>query len=422
VLSKERNEMLTRVGPGTPLGELLRRYWYPVAFTSDLSPIPTKKVRLLGEDLVLYRDGRGTYGLLEEACPHRRASLVYGVCEETGLRCGYHGWLFDEQGRCIEQPGEPAESTFKDRITVAAYPVQELGGLLWGYLGPEPAPQLPRYDVFAWRGVLRDAGHCLLPINFMQIMENAVDPHHVEWLHGRYFSFIKGLAGEDGPKTFSRRHLKIGFDVFEHGIIKRRVLEGETEDDDDWKIGHPLVFPYMMRVGGGGHHQMQIRVPIDDEHTWFILYSCHKPGDLTVEDDRPVSYEIPWIDQRGQHIVDYIEGQDIMAWVTQGRIADRTREHLGKSDLGVILLRKVFLENIARIEQGEDPLAVVRDPHELIDLPIERNKFGAGDEFALEFLAMGSSRYSPQKERIRSLYLEAQAQARQRAEVGARGA
>jgi 5,5'-dehydrodivanillate O-demethylase oxygenase subunit len=416
VLSAKRNQLLTRVGPGTPLGTLLRRYWFPVAFTSDLEAFPTRSVRLLGEDLVVFRDGRGRLGLLEEQCPHRRASLAYGVCEMDGLRCGYHGWLWDRDGRCLEQPGEPADSTFKHRVRATAYRAEEMGGLIWGYLGPEPAPLLPRYDVFVWNNVLRDAGHCLLPVNFMQIMENAVDPHHVEWLHGRFFSFVQELQGKGAARTFGRRHLKIGFDVFEHGIIKRRLLEGETEEDDDWKVGHPLVFPAMMRVGGGGHDQMQIRVPIDDTHTWFILYSCHHPGSLeTPGAGQPVAYEIPWRDEQGRHIVDYIEGQDIMAWVTQGPIAQRHREHLGQSDLGVILVRNLFLEQIARVEQGLDPLAVIREPrqNELIDLPCEKNKFGAGREFATEFLEMGSSRYSPQKEVIRELYERANTPAEQ---------
>lgn len=411
MLSKERNERLTRVGKGTPLGELLRRYWYPIAFAHELDDWPVKKVRLLGEDLVLYRDGSGNLGLLHELCPHRRASLVYGPVEEVGIRCGYHGWLFDHTGRCLEQPAEPKEATFKERVTTTAYRVEELGGMLWAYLGPEPAPLLPRYDVFVMDG-LRDVGHCVLPVNFMQIMENAVDPTHVEWLHGRYFRFLQERTGAKAGRTFQGRHVKIAFDVFEHGIIKRRLLEGQTEEDDDWKVGHPLVFPYMMRVGGGGAHQMQIRVPIDDETTWFVLYTCHDPGgvELPPHGDRLVTYEIPWLDERGNHIVDYIEGQDIMAWVTQGRIADRTKEHLGKGDAGIAVLRRLVFENIAKVERGEDPLGVIRDPTKnvRIDLPCERNKFGAGDDFIVEWIEGGFARYSPQKDDILALYRRAQ--------------
>src|SRR5690349_12845818 len=135
------------------MGELLRRYWWPVATHDMATRVPVKR-RLLGEDLVLYRDGSGTVGLLAEQCPHRRAALWLGCTEDVGLRCGYHGWRFDADGRCLEQPGEPADSTFKDRVRATAYPVRELGGLVFAYLGPrtpeQPVPALPRYDLFVW--------------------------------------------------------------------------------------------------------------------------------------------------------------------------------------------------------------------------------------------------------------------------------
>jgi len=411
VLTQERNEILTHVGRGTKLGELLRRYWYPVAFTADLEDFPVRKARLVGEDLVVFRLDDGTYGMLDEQCPHRRASLAYGVAEPEGIRCGYHGWLFAPDGQCLEQPAESEESTFSDRIQTGAYPVQELGGLVWGYLGPSPVPELPRFDIFTWTDVWRDAGWAMLPINFMQIMENAVDPTHVEWLHGRYANFIRTRKGLASALTFSRRHVKIAFDEFDHGITKRRLLEGQSEDADDWKIGHPLVFPYMMKVGGGAHRQMQIRVPIDDTTTWFILYSTHKPEGVTLPPQESFpNYEVPWRDERGQHIVDYVEGQDIMAWVTQGGTPDRTQEHLGKSDTGVILLRKVVFENIEKVQRGEDPLGVMRDANAArnIDLPIERDKFGGGAAFEWEFLTAASTRYSPQIDRLRQLYAKAE--------------
>lgn len=411
MLTEERNRIMTQVGPGTPYGELLRRYWYPLAFASDLAEFPIRKARLLGQDLVVFRLDDGSYGLLDEMCPHRRASLVYGVTEPEGIRCGYHGWLFSRDGRCIEQPAEPAESTFKDRIRTGAYPCQELGGLVWGYLGPSPVPELPRYDIFTWTDVWRDAGWTMLPINFMQIMENAVDPTHVEWLHGRYANFIRTRQGLPSALTFSRRHARIAFDEFEHGIIKRRLYEGQTEEADDWKIGHPLVFPYMMKVGGGAHRQMQIRVPIDDTTTWFILYSTHKPEgvELPQQGSFP-NYEVPWIDAQGHHIVDYVEGQDIMAWVTQGAIPDRSQEHLGKGDAGVILLRKVVFENIEKVARGEDPMGVLRDPApaKYIELPMEKDKFGGGAAFEWEFLTAASTRYSPQIDYLRSIYGKAE--------------
>ena len=145
MLSKEENEMLTRVGPGTPCGELMRRYWHPVAATVQLEDNPVRKVRILGEDLVLFRDRSGSLGLIEPRCPHRAMHMAFGIPEEVGLRCPYHGWLFDGTGRCLEQPLAPPDSTFKDRVRIAAYQVQEMGGLVWAYLGPEPVPLLPRW-------------------------------------------------------------------------------------------------------------------------------------------------------------------------------------------------------------------------------------------------------------------------------------
>ena len=275
MLSQEKNERLTAVGPGTPMGNLLRRYWWPVATHDMAGRVPARR-RLLGEDLVLFRDGSGQLGLLAEQCPHRRASLALGCTEQTGLRCGYHGWLFGPDGRCLEQPGELADSTFASRIRAVSYPVAELGGLIFAYLGPAPAPLLPRYDLFVWPDVWRDIAHAELPCNFVQIMENSVDPYHVEWLHGRYGSFLRELAGEPAVQVVTKKHVKVAFEVFEHGILKRRVLEGQTEQDEDWKIGHPLVFPGMLRVGGGGIATFQIRVPVDDTHTWHVWYQAYR--------------------------------------------------------------------------------------------------------------------------------------------------
>ncbi len=238
------------------MGELLRRYWYPVALVSDLETFPVKKVRLLGEDFALWKQPDGGYGIIQEKCPHRHASLVYGVVEPDGLRCGYHGWKFGADGDCLDQPAEPADSVFKDKIAAFTGRAEALGGLVFAYVGPEPAPRLPRYEAFVMDGV-RDVGHAVLPCSWLQIMENAVDPHHVEWLHGQYFKFIGEQTGFVAPVSFQKGHVKTAFDPFEHGIVKRRLLDGQSEESDDWKIGHPLVFPYQMWVGGNG-----VRVPI----------------------------------------------------------------------------------------------------------------------------------------------------------------
>ena len=147
MLTIEENERLTQIGPGTPMGELMRRYWHPIAGSAQLMDKPVMPVRVLGENLVLFKDKRGRLGLVQDLCAHRQTQLMYGMVEEDGLRCPYHGWMYDTAGRCIEQPAEPPGSTFKDRVTITAYPVEELGGLVFAYLGPEPTPLVPRCQV-----------------------------------------------------------------------------------------------------------------------------------------------------------------------------------------------------------------------------------------------------------------------------------
>ena len=183
--------VLPRVGPGTPGGELLRRYWQPLAASADLVDKQTKKVRLLGEDLALFRDRSGKLGLVAELCPHRRCSLAYGVPEENGIRCPYHGWLFDQEGNCLEQPAESPNSTFKDRIKTTAYPVREVGGLFWTYMGPGEPPVFPLHDYLVQENTIRSIGKSMLPINWVQAMENSLDPMHLEWLHAWYAYYLK---------------------------------------------------------------------------------------------------------------------------------------------------------------------------------------------------------------------------------------
>ncbi|MEK7216117.1 MAG: Rieske 2Fe-2S domain-containing protein, partial [Chloroflexota bacterium] len=328
MLTTAENERLTRVGAGTAMGDLMRRYWHPVAAASQLEENPTKAIKLLGENLTLYRDRSGTLGLIGDRCPHRKVNMLYGIPEAEGLRCPYHGWLFDENGRCTEQPYEQAEdpnSNFKDKIHIQSYPVQECGGLVFAYLGPQPAPELPRWDLLVFDNVYRDIGFCVIPCNWLQIMENSVDPVHSEWLHAYFANYVWERLGQPERRKPVQKHLKIGFDVFEHGIFKRRVVEGETEEDANWRFGHPLVFPNLLKVGG-----FQWRIPIDDEntlHIWYYTYSA--PQGTIVPKDEPIPvYEVPvpGADESGLprwDLLDFTAGQDITMWVTQGRIADR---------------------------------------------------------------------------------------------------
>ena len=411
MLSAEQNEMLTRVGKGTPMGNLMRRYWQPFCTAGEMEGRWTRPVRLLGEDLVLFRDRQGRLGLIAAQCPHRRASFVHGIPTQQGIRCPYHGWEFNAQGQCLEQPNEPPGTSFCDKITTDAYPVEELGGLLFAYMGPEPRPLLPRFDGFVAQGAIKMMGRALLPVNWLQIMENSLDPIHTEWLHGHHYEFLKE---QEGIKVaISTHHEKIAFKEFEYGMTKHRLLEGHSEDSDDWRIGHPIVFPNMLAVGNGGeatrYYSFQIRVPVDDEHTlhlWYNAYVPPKGAEVPARLTEGVQvYDVPFRDEKGEFIVDNVDGQDIMAWITQGTIADRTRENLGSTDQGIAMYRKMLRREIKKVEEGQDPLGIVRDParNVCIELPNEKDKHHNSDGFA-NFMLRTHARYSPIAHDVAQIY------------------
>ncbi len=399
MLTAEENALLTGVSRGTPMGELLRRYWFPVAVAGEMTDRWTKRVRLLGEDLVLFKDRSGRFGLVAEACPHRRASLAYGIPTDDGIRCPYHGWKFDGTGRCLEQPNEPEGSNFKDKVTTAGYPVEELGGMLFAYLGPAPAPLVPRYDGFVVDGAIRLVAKCLVNCNWLQIMENSMDPVHAEWLHGHLQEHV------DGAKySMTRHHLDIAFAEFEHGVYKRRLLEGQPLDSDDWRVGHPVLFPNTLVVGSADEHMrmisFQIRVPMDDEHTMHYWYYAFVPPPWADVPEKLFTeipaFDMPSTDERGEYLLDLIDGQDIMAWETQGAIAHRDRERLGTRDRGVILWRQILQRELKKLAAGEDPMCVIRDPaqNEIIELHVEKGKAAFKDGFA-SLLKRMPFRYAP---------------------------
>ena len=403
MLSAEENELLTRVGPGTPIGDLLRRYWQPIGGAEEMADRWTKRVRLLGEDLVLFKDRTGKLGLVAEFCPHRRASLFYGIPTQDGIRCPYHGWMFDGAGHCLEQPNETSGSTFKEKIVTAGYPVQELGGMLFAYLGPQPAPLLPRWDGFVGSHVIQMIGWASVKANWLQVMENSLDPVHTEWLHGALLEFVEEKNGN--KFVMSRKHLKIDFAEFEYGVYKRRLIAGASEDSDDWRVGHPVLFPNILSAGSGGGvlwkmHAYQMRVPIDDENTIVYWYNAYEPpSGVDVPRhliDRVPCYEIPFLDAEGEYKLEVIDVQDIMVWEMQGKIADRTREALGTTDRGVILFRGMLKRELEKVARGEDPMGTIRDPEKnvCIEFPIERNKAHFLEGFA-QLIERSQARWSP---------------------------
>ena len=400
--SVKQNKLLTEVGRGTPMGELMRRYWQPIGAAVDLESKWTKRVRLLGEDLVIFKDRQGRLGLIAEQCPHRRASFAHGIPTENGIRCPYHGWEYNAQGKCIHQPNEQDKCAFRDKVSTDAYPVQEMGGMLFAYMGPQPQPLLPRWDGFVAQGTIRIMGRTILPINWLQIMENSLDPVHTEWLHGHHYEFLKE---QEGVKVaISTRHLKIDFKEFEYGMTKHRLLEGHSEDGDDWKVGHPIVFPNMLAVGNGDeksrYYSFQMRVPVDDTHTMHLWFNAYVPPQ-GVEVPKHLlekvhTYEVPFIDEKGEFIVDNVDGQDMMAWISQGAIADRSLENLGATDKGIVMYRRMLKREMQKVQAGIDPMGIVRDTarNERIDLPNEKKKHHNSDGFT-SFMMRTHAKYSP---------------------------
>ena len=383
MLTTEENELLTRVEAGTPGGELLRRYWHPVCTIEDLTPErPTRRITLLGERLVAYRDKQGTYGLVAERCPHRSASLYYGYVEEQGIRCAYHGWLFNEEGRCLEQPFELKQETTKDAFRQPAYPVQELGGLLFTYMGPAPAPQLPRWDVLAREDGNRTVEvHGLLGCNWLQCQENSLDPSHTHYLHLRRM-VEKGKR----PGNSLRPPERYSFQEHPFGVVKRRVFGGDGQLR--WEqLGHPAIFPNILRHAterpspsgdptpddaAAWPIDLQIRVPVDDTHTqiYIIYFEPTDDGTLDGVSGVPDITHISVRNEDGDFDLETFPSQDEMAWETQGPIADRSVERLGISDTGIVMWRRMLHQQIRTVQDGGDPMGVFRnlEPGEIIDV------------------------------------------------------
>jgi 5,5'-dehydrodivanillate O-demethylase len=371
----KQNDRLTRVGPGTPAGELLRRYWQPLCPESEITAEqPKKRVRILGEDLVVFRDAQGRIGCVEEFCKHRGASLYFGFVEESGLRCCYHGWLYDHAGRCLEQPFEPANSAFRNEIRLRAYPVQRLGGLLFVYMGPDPerAPLLPRWDVLVREDGAREVRvHPDHICNWLQIQENTADSTHTFYLHGKMNDVLK--IGHPLAPYYMRPIERYEFAYCEWGIDKTIVYGGEMPETE---IRPPLIFPNILRIPIGPVETIHWRVPIDDENTRILIAAFTPSRDPSVRtgenDPVPCVYFPEWRNAKGEYDLRTFPAQDQMAQESQGRRYDRSKENLGLSDRGILLFRRMLNEQITRVEKGEEPtVAVVRDPqrNRIIDFP-----------------------------------------------------
>ena len=359
---------LTHTGPGTPCGEYLRRFWQPISFADELRDLPLR-VRILGEDLVVFRDFRGAVGLLELHCPHRGTSLEFGLISERGIRCCYHGWLFDVDGTILETPGEPATSTLKDRLCHGAYPTDEYNGIVFAYMGPpEEQPPFPKYDSFGRPGYrLMPGRKYYYPCNWLQILENTVDPVHTAFLHtivsGSQFTDEFGKVPElDFMETpvgviyiATRR---VGANIWARMV--ENVLPNLQQVAPIWENGHqehPFSGPMLTRWV----------VPVDDTNTLFIEFR-HVSETAGVTPgwwaDRDVMAP-------GQLAADaYEAGQrqpgDYEAQVSQRPIAVHGLEHLGATDRGVIMFRQRLRRGIRAVQGGLTPDGLCREAGTII--------------------------------------------------------
>jgi 5,5'-dehydrodivanillate O-demethylase len=254
-------------------------------------------------------------------------------------------------------PFEPACLPLK----VKSYPVQELGGLVWTYMGPAPVPLLPHWELFARDDLHRQMSLRSLPCNWLQCMDNSLDPVHYEHLHGVYGNYVAVKQGKEPPMRIVR-HLEIAFDVYEYGIYKRRRLEGQPEDSDDWRTGHPIVFPNILLVGDAKWKSYQIRVPMDDTHTLHFTYTTTIRPDGTPKWEGLKVNHTTIYEESGSIVANTVFKQDALGWVGQGPVSDRTTEHLVTSDKGILLYHRMLRENMDKVARGEDPIAVIRDP------------------------------------------------------------
>lgn len=390
MLSVEDNEMLTRTGPGTLMGNLLRRYWIPALLSSELPKPdgPPVRLTLLGERLVAFRDSEGKVGLVEEACPHRLASLYFGRNEEGGLRCVYHGWKFDRHGRCVDMPSEPPESNFKDKIHLTAYPCEERGGVVWTYMGPpDKKPPLPELE---WalvppehRYITRRIEEC----NYFQAIEGGIDSSHVSFLHRGDLHGLN-VPSSSLSNDFLLRDTAPRFEVepVEHGLLiaaRRQAGPGQVY----WRITQFLMPWYTMvppfaDAPRGGHAW----VPMDDEHCWTWSIDWHPlrplsedelntlkggygihmdliPGTLRPVQNRDNDYLIDRERQASGLSFSGIKGvaaEDQALQESQGPIVDRSREHLGTSDAGIIAARRLMLKTARQLAEGDENLPGLR--------------------------------------------------------------
>jgi phenylpropionate dioxygenase-like ring-hydroxylating dioxygenase large terminal subunit len=389
MLKAEVNELLTHTGPGTPMGELFRRYWLPALHVEELpeNDCPPVRVKILSERLIAFRDSEGRYGLIDEFCAHRGVSLWFGRVEECGIRCAYHGWKYDVTGQCVEVPSEPENSNFCRKVKLTAYPLVKVGDILWTYMGdPEQQPSLPEFEFAHVPPEQTYTSKRWQESNWLQALEGGIDSSHVSWLHSgglKSDPLFKGTKGNE----YNLNDLRPFFEVAEADgglfVGARRNAEG---DNYYWRIT-PYVMPSFTLVPPRGDHPVHghFWVPIDDENTWVYTFDYHPTRPLTAEErqamkdghgvhsrNSPGTYR-PMENKDNDYLMDReaqkrgetfsgvrgIAQQDASLQESMGPIVDRTKENLVSTDNGIIMARHRLLRAAkALVEKGVIPPGV----------------------------------------------------------------
>jgi phthalate 4,5-dioxygenase oxygenase subunit len=394
MLSREENDLLTHTGPGTPTGDYFRRYWLPALHATEVPTpdSPPVRVRILGEDLVAFRDTNGQVGLVDEFCPHRRASLFWGRNEGCGLRCVYHGWKFDVNGTCVDMPNEPEEYGFESKVRITSYPTREYGGLIWTYMGPpEHLPELPKLEWARVPQSHRFVSKRFQETNYLQAIEGGIDSSHSNFLHASVDAFFQKESYiqkvKDSHNLRAKYHLLDKAPRFttkktDYGLVIA-VRRNAEEDTYYWRLTQFLlpsytIIPYQEGLSISGH----CWVPRDDETCWVWTFSWTPDRPLSsAEWDEirnetyvhatadPVTFR-PTRNKSNQYMIDRKEqrattmtgihgfaAQDQALQESMGPTVDRTRERLGTSDTGIIATRRRLLQEIRALAEGHEPLA-----------------------------------------------------------------
>ena len=395
MLSAEDNEMLVRTNAGTPMGEYLRRYWLPVALSREMPAPdgPPIRVKVMGEELVAFRDTEGRVGLVEPACAHRGTNLFFGRNEECGLRCPHHGWKYDVEGRCVDMPNVPKGAAMHGKVSIKAYPTREYGDMVWAYLGPrDRMPELPRLEHGLLPASHRYVTKRLQMSNWAQSMDGTVDTAHFSFLHMPAPKFQSNandtVAADEARLRWLRNDPTPEFTIIDHDV--GFVIGGARKADGRdlyWRITQFMLPTHSITPSTmpGETYYGYTWVPVDDENCWIYVYAWHP--DHPIPESERAKYEkggygqfaelgpdyIPVRNRMNDYLIDRqaqkersytgirgVSEQDMMAQESQGRIADRTRENLTATDIGVVHFRRLMLKEAKALAAGAEPAAARR--------------------------------------------------------------